>query len=158
MNQTDWKYKEKDNAPGAPSALFIYAVIGKWSGNDTGSYRFWIPPVYQALCILVIHLDRQVSPLPILQMSSLRPREIKTLAPLRNNLQTWVSGLFDSKDRATFHCHPSPYPLHGRSGKADPADSGGTHGWIGLLRRGSKGRGRRPASGVSARLLEVMWG
>lgn len=90
-----------------PRGLFIYAVIWKRSGDNTSSYRSWIPPVYQTPCILDIHLAGQVSPLPILQMASLTPRETKTLAPLLHPLKAWEFGLFDSEDWAL---HPSPPP------------------------------------------------
>lgn len=73
--------------------------------------------MYQALCILVIHLARQVSPLPILQMAFLRSRDIKILDPLCSNLQAWESGLFASK---TGHISLPPFTAspHGRSGES----------------------------------------
>lgn len=69
-----------------------------------------LEPGYQISRIPVTDFVRKVLSLPILQMASLRPTEIKTLAPLCSNLQTWGFGLFDSTDWALFPATPRCLP------------------------------------------------
>lgn len=87
-------------------------------------------------------------------MASLRPREIKTLAPLCSNLQTWEFGLFDSKDWALFTATCHSLPIWKIQGQQTQYTVVRTYGLIGLLQRGSKGRGKRLASGVGTHLLK----
>lgn len=118
---------------GTPQGLFTYAVIGERGGNNTTSYRSWIPPEYQAPCTW--HSSCQASLTTARFPSSNSAAQREDTCPVTESsedLGSWSVWLKAG-------CFTSHSP-RGNSGKADPADSSGTHGFVGLLGRGSKGR------------------
>lgn len=134
---------------GTPQGLFTYAVKGERGGNNSTSYRSWIPPKYRAPCILDI-LARQVSPLPVFPVTTLPPREMKTPAPRQSHLKTWV------KQTKGWVLHLSLPPHVEIEGKQTQQTAVGPMASSDFSGEAAKEGGKGLASQVSAHVRDVM--